>query len=125
VPVAHPDATLSAVQCALEMQSALAEFNRTRVADNMPPVNVGIGINTGEVVYGAIGASKALQYTVIGDAVNTASRLCSVAKAAEVIISENTWNKVRHKINAVELPKVKVKGKLEELTIYRAVSTKD
>ena len=77
------------------------------------------------MIYGAIGSTKTLQYTVIGDAVNTASRLCSVAKAAEVIISENTWKKVRHKINAVELPKVKVKGKLEELTIYRAVSTKD
>jgi adenylate cyclase len=107
------------------MQNALQEFNRTRIAENQQPVHVGVGVNSGEVIYGAIGSSKTLQYTVIGDAVNTASRLCSVAKANEVIISGNTFGKVHHHINAVELPKVKVKGKLEELTIYRAVGVKN
>jgi len=124
VPVATDDASARAVECALAMQDALQEFNRTRTAEHQQPVHVGIGINSGEVIYGAIGSTKTVQYTVIGDAVNTASRLCSVAKAGEVIFSQSTWLKVAHHINAVELPKVKVKGKHEELMIYRAVSAK-
>ena len=124
VPVASDDAAARGVECALEMQRALEEFNRTRASEHQAPVHVGIGVNSGEVIYGAIGSSKTLQYTVIGDAVNTASRLCSVAKANEVIISENTFGKVRHHIRAVALPKVKVKGKLEELAIYRALGVR-
>jgi adenylate cyclase len=124
VPVATDDAPARAVECALKMQQALEEFNRTRTAEHQQPLHVGIGINTGEVVYGAIGSSKTLQYTVIGDAVNTASRLCSVAKAGEIIFSQGTMDKVKSQIQADELPKVRVKGKLEELIIYRAVSTK-
>ena len=121
VPVANPDAAHLAVQCALEMQNALSEFNRTRDAENQQPLHVGIGINTGQVVYGAIGSTKTLQYTVIGDTVNTASRLCSLAKPDEVIISENTMKTVQDRIKAVELPKVRVKGKQAELTIFRVL----
>lgn len=124
VPVATDDAAVRAVECALEMQIALEEFNRTRRAEHQQPVHVGIGINTGECVYGAIGSSKTLQYTVIGDAVNTASRLCSVAKADEVIISQETMRQVNEAVEAVQLPKVRVKGKLEELQIFRAVRSK-
>jgi len=124
VPVDHPESTLSAVQCAVDMQQALTEFNHTRAAENLPPVYVGIGINTGEVIYGAIGSSKTLQYTVIGDAVNTASRLCSLAKPNEIICSKATMKQVKHRIDAVELPKVRVKGKDEELTIYRVTGKK-
>jgi adenylate cyclase len=124
VPVDSPDSTVRAVECAVEMQNALTEFNRIRSAENQQPVHVGIGVNTGEVVYGAIGSSRTVQYTVIGDAVNTASRLCSVAKGGEVIISSETMSQVSDFIEAVELPRVRVKGKLEELEIYRAVSSR-
>jgi adenylate cyclase len=82
---------------------------------------VGIGINTGIVAYGAIGSKKTLQYTVIGDAVNTANRLCSLAKPGEIICSEHTYRRAGGKIKAVELPRVRVKGKQEELTIFRVV----
>jgi adenylate cyclase len=106
------------------MQKALEEFNRTRLAERQQAVRVGIGINTGEAIYGAIGSSKTLQYTVIGDAVNTASRLCSLAKAGEIIISHPTMMRIKDHINVVELPKTKVKGKLAELVIYRVVGMK-
>jgi adenylate cyclase len=125
VPVANPDAPLSAVECALEMQTALQEFNQTRQAENQKAIHIGIGINTGDAVYGAIGSSRTLQYTVIGDVVNTASRLCSLAKAGEIIISENTMRQVKDHIDAITLPKVKVKGKHEELTLFRVTSLKD
>ncbi len=119
VPIANPDSPIAAVTCAVEMQRALSEFNRTREAEGQAPVYAGIGINTGEVVYGAIGSSRALQYTVIGDAVNTAARLCSLAKPGEIICSEPTHAHVRELVTAEELPAVRVKGKQGELTTFR------
>ena len=80
-PVPMKNAEVKAVQCALDMMHVLQEWNRTRAAEGQHEVTVGIGINTGLVVTGAIGSSRALQYTAIGDAVNMASRLCGAAQA--------------------------------------------
>jgi adenylate cyclase len=123
-PVEMANAPLSAVRCALEMQRTLKEFNRTRVAEGLEPIKIGIGINTGKVITGAIGSSKTLQYTAIGDPVNTASRLCSIAKADEIILSENTMRLVADKVDAVHLPAVKVKGKEQELKIFNVLGLK-
>lgn len=117
-PIELPDGAWQAVQCALEMQQALNEFNRMRAAENQEPIRVGIGINTGVVTAGFMGSTKTMQYTVIGDAVNAASRLCSLAKAGEIIVSEATMKYVRNRAVAVALPPAKVKGKLQELRIY-------
>jgi adenylate cyclase len=123
-PVEIKDAPLKAVRCALEMQRALAEFNRTRASENHEAIRVGIGINTGLVVTGMIGSSKSLQYTAIGDAMNTAARLQSVAKAGEIIISELTMQRIADRVDAVSLPPVEVKGKRDKLRIYNAVGLK-
>jgi adenylate cyclase len=117
-PVDMPDAAFAATRCALEMSKALKEFNRTRVSEGQDEIKIGIGINTGRVITGAIGSSRTLQYTAIGDAVNTASRLCSIAKPGEIILSENTMNRVRGMVDATALQPVKVKGKEQELRIY-------
>jgi adenylate cyclase len=124
-PVAMPDAPLAAVQCALDMQKALREFNRTRLAENQEPIRIGIGINTGMVVTGAIGSTKTLQYTAIGDPVNTASRLCSIAKPGEIIVSENTMRRIAPMVEAQQLPATKVKGKVDALQIYNVVGMKE
>jgi adenylate cyclase len=123
-PVDMPGAPSQAVRCAIEMQKALREFNRTRLAENQEPIKIGIGINTGRVITGAIGSSRTLQYTAIGDAVNTASRLCSIAKAGEIILSENTMRLVANDVDTVALPAVKVKGKEQELKIYSVLGLK-
>jgi adenylate cyclase len=120
-PVAMRNAELKAVQCALDMMRVLSEFNRTRTAEGQNEITIGIGINTGTVVTGAIGSSRALQYTAIGDAVNTASRLCSVAQAGQIILSEATYRKVQADVAAAPLPPVRVKGKAEALRVYNAV----
>jgi adenylate cyclase len=99
----------------------LREWNRVRVSEGLGEVKVGIGVNTGTVVTGAIGSSRALQYTAIGDAVNTASRLCSIATADQVLLSETTYQKVMDRVAAVRLPPVRVKNKAEELRIWNAV----
>ena len=72
----------------------------------------------------AIGSSRTLQYTAIGDPVNTASRLCSIAKAGEIILSENTMRIVQNAVDAIALPAVRVKGKAEELRIYNVLGMK-
>ncbi len=123
-PVDMPDAALHAVRCAIDMQKALREFNRTRIAEGLDPIRIGVGINTGRVITGAIGSSRTLQYTAIGDPVNTASRLCSVAKAGEIILSENTMRLVSGSVDALALPPVRVKGKEQELKIYNVVGLK-
>jgi len=118
-PIQLEDAPFKAVSCAIAMLQALAEFNNTRAAENMPAIRIGIGINTGNVITGSIGSTRALQYTAIGDAMNVASRLVNVAGSGEIIISEDTYRKVAGRIDAVALPPVKVKGKADELKVFR------
>jgi adenylate cyclase len=120
-PIDLDDTPYKAVCCALEMLHGLDEFNRTRAAENLAPIRIGIGINTGQVITGAIGSTRALQYTAIGDAMNVASRLVNLAAPGEIIISEETYNQLTDRVEAVSLPPVKVKGKAEEQRILRVV----
>lgn len=123
-PLPLTDAPWQAIQCALDMKRALSEFNRTRRAEKLEPIRVGIGINTGQVVSGAIGSPHTKQYTVVGDAVNTASRLCSLAQDGQIIVSETTLKAVAGRVEVVALPPQRVKGKLEPLHIYNIIGRK-
>jgi class 3 adenylate cyclase len=107
------------------MMATLEEFNLMRVSEGQEEICIGIGINTGVVVTGAIGSSRALQYTAIGDAVNTASRLCSIAKPGEIILSQATYDKVKDHVTVVPREPVRLKGKSEELRTYRVVAIHD
>ncbi|HEY4242639.1 MAG TPA: adenylate/guanylate cyclase domain-containing protein [Kofleriaceae bacterium] len=118
-PIALEDAPYKAVACAVAMFQALEEFNRTRASENQPALRIGVGINTGNVITGSIGSTRALQYTAIGDAMNVASRLVNVAGSGDIIISEDTFKHVIGRVEATQLPPVKVKGKAEELRVYR------
>jgi adenylate cyclase len=124
-PVPMRNAEVKAVQCALDMMRVLSEWNRTRAAEGQNEITVGIGINTGLVVTGAIGSSRALQYTAIGDAVNVASRLCGAAQPGQIILSEATFRKVQSDVAAVPLPPVRLKGKADELRVYNAVGLRN
>jgi adenylate cyclase len=124
-PIALDDAPFKAVSCGIAMLQALAEFNRTRGAEGLPPINIGIGINTGRVITGSIGSTRALQYTAIGDAMNVASRLVNIAGSGEIIISEHTYRYVAGRVEATALPPVKVKGKAEELKVYRVTGLRN
>jgi adenylate cyclase len=121
-PVSLPDAPLRAVRCALDMLERLSAFNVERASRGESAIEIGIGLNTGHVVAGAIGSPQTLQYTVIGDAVNTAARLCSVARAGEVIISSMTYEKCGSSFDIEKRAPVKVKGKADPLPIYRVLS---
>ncbi len=118
-PVSMSDAPLRAVSCALDMLEALKEFNNERMANNLEPIQVGIGVNTGSVIAGAIGSSQTLQYTVIGDAVNVASRLCELAKPNEILISQSTLDYCSDRVSVEARESVRVKGKLAPIPIYQ------
>jgi len=123
-PVSHADDAYRAVKVAVEQLRALEEWNRVRVAAGEPPIHIGIGINTGSVVAGYLGSSKALEYTVIGDVVNTASRLCSSAGASEILISRSTYQLVADYFEVRELSPTQVKGKAQALQPYRVMGEK-
>ncbi|GMQ99479.1 MAG: hypothetical protein BMS9Abin18_0297 [Zetaproteobacteria bacterium] len=114
--VDHP--ANQAVRCAFHMHGALDLFNKERKARMEQPIKIGIGINTGDVVVGAIGSSRSMQYTCIGDAVNIASRLTSIAKPKQTIISENTYRKLKNKPEHDLLPKISLKGIDRPLQLY-------
>lgn len=117
-PVEMVDAPLRAVRCALDMLKALEEFNLTRASEGKEQVLIGIGINSGRVIAGAIGSSRTLQYTVIGDAVNIAARLCNVAKSNEIIISPSTMQPCQMFVVGDQREPVQVKGKAEPIQIW-------
>jgi adenylate cyclase len=124
-PVAHPDDPIRAVRAALEMQETLATLNERHEAQGLPPFRIGIGINTGEVVAGYIGSSQALEYTVIGDPVNTGSRLCSLAKPGQTLLSEGTVDKLEGCFELNELPREQVKGKAQPIRVFEVVGRAD
>ena len=124
-PVVHEDDPARAVRAAIDMQAALRDFNRTREAEGSLPIHVGIGVNTGDLVAGYIGSTRTMSYSVIGDTVNTGARMCSAAKAGQIIISDNTRNLMGDEFEVMELDDVMVKGKVKPLKIYSVLGYKD
>ncbi|HEV8247772.1 MAG TPA: adenylate/guanylate cyclase domain-containing protein, partial [Polyangiaceae bacterium] len=96
----------------------LARFNRRMMEQNRRTLAIGIGIHTGPLVAGYIGSSKALSYTVIGDTANTSARLCGVAAAGQVLVSEATLARLSGKVEVVELPPAQLKGKEKPFRMF-------
>lgn len=117
-PVQHPDDPIRCVRSAIDQMERLGRFNRQRVEQDQPPIAIGIGIHTGELVAGYVGSSKALSYTIIGDTVNTSARLCGIAEAGQIVISESTYNRLGNRFEVEELPPAKLKGKEHPLRIF-------
>jgi adenylate cyclase len=120
-PVTHPDDAVRSVQCALEMGEVLGKFNRRRLQKELQPLAVGTGIHTGPLVAGYIGSSKALSYTVIGDVANTSARLCSIALAGQIVISEHTYAQLGTRFETEELQPARVKGKEKPLRVFNVL----
>ncbi|MEO6418784.1 MAG: adenylate/guanylate cyclase domain-containing protein [Polyangiaceae bacterium] len=119
-PVSKPDDAVRAVRAAVRMRKALADLNVRLVARGVPALRTGIGIHTGEVVAGNIGSEARMEYTVIGDAVNLASRLESNTKemGVDVLISEDTFKLVEGTCIARPIREITVKGRAKPVMTY-------
>ena len=123
IPMPHEDDEDRALRAAIAMISALNTWNVKRTADGKKPVMMGIGLNTDTIVSGNIGSPKRMDYTLIGDGVNLASRLESASKQyhARILISENTYHKLRGTYRIREIDRVIVKGKTETVAVYEVL----
>jgi adenylate cyclase len=117
-PISKGNDALNAVKAAVELQRMVKEMNRDAKARDWPQLEVGIGINTGVVTAGNIGSPRRIDYTVIGDNVNTASRLMSKAEGFEIIISETTAEEIGKTFALSRLQPLAVKGKAEPVIAY-------
>jgi adenylate cyclase len=118
-PIAHADDADRAMRCALDQLEALKKLNRKWKEQGRPELGIGIGINFGEVFAGNIGSDRRLEYTVIGDAVNTAKRLCDSAGPNEVLISEPFYQQLKQPPKVDPLEPIQVKGKSQKVSVYR------
>jgi len=117
-PVEYDDHALRAVKCAIEMQGEIKKFNQKRKDAGKENIQVGIGINTGECIIGNMGSLKRMDYTAIGDTVNTSSRIVSLCPGNAVYINETTNSQIEFKIKTEKIKPVKVKGKIKLLNLF-------
>ncbi len=127
-PISHPDDVIRAVRSAVEIQELLRMENVERQKMNKQPILVGIGINVGEAVVGNIGSQDRLDYTVIGDSVNMASRLQDLAAGEEILVSDAICEELKKSscsfpVRLSDALPVKIKGRTEPVNVYRILIT--
>lgn len=117
-PLSAGDDALRAVEVALLIVAKNQELNRQRELENRPAFEIGIGINTGEVVAGYIGAPAKMEFTVVGDHVNIARRLCDLAKPGQIIAGGATMAAVHEGIESRLIGNVTLEGKVNLVEAY-------
>jgi adenylate cyclase len=117
-PISKGNDAANAVRAALSIQKLIEELNRDAADRNWPELRVGIGVNTGIVTAGNIGSPKRIDYTVIGDAVNVSSRLCSNAVAGQVLVSESTAAEIGGEFRLQQLAALQLKGKSKPMPVF-------
>lgn len=122
-PIQDENHPKNAVRCACEMLDKVKELQTKWLKEGKPKIEIGIGINTGEAFVGNIGSEKRMEYTVIGDMVNLASRIEGNNKVykTNLLISESTYSYARGIIDTVKISNVKIRGKEKELNLYEVI----
>ena len=112
---------LRAVQAGVEMQKQMERWNHRRIARGLTSFYSGIGINTGQVVCGKVGGRSRLEYTLIGEEVNLASRICGKAAPRQVLITKQTRDQLGDQVQVKALDPVVVKGLSYPIKIFEAL----
>lgn len=118
-PISKGQDAANALHAAIQIQRLLIELNRDAAARHWPELRVGIGINTGIATAGNIGSPQRLDYTVVGDTVNTASRLMSNAAGGEILVAHSTAAETNGAFDLAQLPPLQVKGRVEPVHLFR------
>jgi adenylate cyclase len=120
VPDRLEDHAQRAVRAARDMRRALRELNQWREQQQLPPIRIGIGIHTGPVAAGMLGGALQSEYTVIGDAVNVASRIEGLTKehGVDVLVSETTWMQLAEPRRGDKLASAEIRGRKEPVVVY-------
>ena len=123
-PIDDPDHQEHAVDAAVEMQEELEMLNAELVAEGLPQIKIGIGINSGEALVGNMGSLQRFDYSVIGDAVNLASRLESSSKTLgeTLVIGEDTVEAAKYNYNFTYVDEITVKGKTQPVKVFTVKS---
>lgn len=125
----NEQAARNAVLAAIDMQGAVATYNEHRASSGYKPIAIGIGINTGPVIFGTVGSSERMDSTVLGDNVNVAARLQELTKAfgARIIVSEQTQNALRDDpdFHMRELGSIPVRGRKHPLRLFEVMDVDD
>jgi adenylate cyclase len=126
VPLSNPNQALDAYNCCLDMRKTLIELNKELEAENLPQIRFGIGLHTGNVLAGNIGSNSRMEYTVIGDTVNLASRLESYNKIykTKLLISPTTYEAVKSFSDVIKISDVQIRGKANKMDIYEVLKVK-
>ena len=126
-PLAQPNHAELAARAALEMIEGLEKLNRKWQSEGRPTLQIGVGINTGEMLFGNIGSEQRMDFTVIGDNVNLGSRLESSTKElhATIVVSDATYQQVRDKAQVRPLGEISVKGKAQKIVVYELLGMTD
>ncbi|MCX6543996.1 MAG: cache domain-containing protein [Acidobacteria bacterium] len=121
-----PDHPRRAVLAALRMKALLAKINGERAMAGKPPIAIGIGIHSDDVIVGNIGSRKRLEFTVVGDGVNVSSRLQTLNKefGTTILVSETTFEALKDEFECRQMPDTPLRGKHKELRFYEVVSVK-
>jgi adenylate cyclase len=126
-PLPQPNHAELAARAALEMIDGLEKLNQKWQSEGRPTLKIGVGINSGEMLFGNIGSEQRMDFTVIGDNVNLGSRLESATKDlhASIVISDATYQRVRDLAKVRPLGEILVKGKEHRIQVYELVGMKD
>ncbi|WP_041781416.1 CHASE2 domain-containing protein [Allocoleopsis franciscana] len=117
-PIAREDDSQRAIACAIAMQLAMDKVNNKAQQMNLPSLDMGIGINTGEVLVGNIGSKKRAKYTVMGSPVNLAARIESYTVGGQILVSKDTLKEVGSIVRVDETLQIQPKGFQEPITVY-------
>ena len=122
-PIQDKNHASNAVRCGYEMLQKVKELQKKWAAEDKPKIEIGIGINTGEVFVGNIGSVNRMEYTVIGDTVNLASRLESYNKVykTKMLISSSTYAATKSFIDVIKISDVEIRGKSHKMNIYEVL----